>query len=353
MTSGLKRWWRTRHAKHYLNNYWHLIADIVLVSFVLELLIALIAIHLYSIPQIDTSVVKHIPKDNITDATSAPLIVKTEITKSNIYLGRAVELKINLENNSQNPINNLALSFRLNNNFAVSKIENNATSTNVKIIGDKIVLENLASGENRDISIMVTLSGSSALREINWFLRTSYQESGKDHLNDYLLTNLKLITNLKVKATAYYNSPLGDQLGSGPIPPVVGLPTNYWVFFEVDNEGNDLSGLAVSAKLAEGVTLSNNKTLSAGEFTYNEGQKRLTWLVKEAKVKNGLYQIGFEVQLTPSAKQIDTEPLLVSNISYLATDAYTGEKLSGKLPQVNTELPLDTINQSQGKVTAK
>ena len=215
----------------------------------------------------------------------------------------------------------------------------------------KLILENLAAGETQEADIWLTVKAvSGSTRKIIWSLKAKYQEAGSDYINDFSLKDLKLITDLKIKAEAYYNSPLGDQLGSGPVPPIVGFPTNYWIFFEVDNSGNDLSGVSVNAKLPEGVTLASRKTLSAGEFNYDESQKRLTWTIKSAPQNNGLYQVGFEVQLIATASQVNTNPLLVSNISYLATDAYTGEKLSGSLTPLDTQLPLDTINRGQGVV---
>ncbi len=348
----LKKWGKRRHAKHYLKSHWHLILDIILVIVIALLLTTLIVVRYYSVPKVDTTPVEHVAKDTITTTTPGSLIVKTSNSKSNIYSGETFIIKINLENSGKTNISKLELTPRLlSDGFTISKLENINTLSNVKVSGRKLILENLSSDSSENLEIAVTVDNEiNSSRIINWRLDAIYQEANETHGSEHSLSSVKLITDLKIKAVAYYNSPLGDQLGSGPIPPIFGLPTNYWIFFEVNNVGNNLNGLAVSAKLPAGVTLSNNKTLSAGEFSYNEGQKRLTWLVKEVGGIDKVYQVGFEIQLMPTIEQINTSPVLVNNISYLATDSYTNERLSGKLEAISTDLPFDIINQGQGVV---
>jgi len=351
MSNRLKIWWEERKAKHYLKSHWHLIADVILLFIIIALVINLIVIKQTAKPKVDTNPIGHVSKITAT-TTLESLAVKSEISAVNIYSGKAVNMHLSLENKGVQDLSAINLSpVFLNNSFVVNKIENTSASSSLKIKNNKIVLEKLAVGETVNADILVTLSAKTdSPRAVNWSFKTTYKEGDKTYNNLYDLNTLKLITNLKVKAAAYYNSQLGDQLGSGPIPPIADLPTNYWIFFEIDNNGNDLSNLTVSAKLPESVTLSNGKTLSAGDLIYDESQKRVTWSVKKVSVASGRYQAGFEIQLLPTTKQIGLKPLLLSNISYLATDAYTGERLSGKLPYIDTELPSDAINQGQAKV---
>lgn len=351
MSNRLKVWWQMRHAKHYVKSHWHLFADILFLIIILGLAVSLIVITQSAKPKVDTSSVPHVSKITMGTTTES-LLVSAIVDKTNINSGKPFSVHLSLENNGNYDISelNLVPTFSVA-GFVISNLENNSASSTIEIKNNKLFLDKIKAGEKveADISLIVNAKTDST-RLINWTLKASYNENNKGYTSSYKLTSLKLITDLKVKANAYYHSSQGDQLGSGPIPPMVGLPTNYWVFFEIDNRGNDLSSLTVSAKLPESVTLSSGKTLSIGELVYDESQKRITWTVGKAVVNNGRYQAGFEVQLFPVAKQVGLEPLLLSNISYVATDAYTGEKLSGKLSNINTELPLDSINQGQGKV---
>lgn len=351
MSNHLKIWWEKRKAKHYVKSHWHLIIDIVLLLIILGFIINLAVITGRTNKKVDTTSVTHVSKI-IATTTQDALLIKTEISKTNIYSGVSFDLHLRLENKSGNELTNINLTpaFAVK-GFIISNVSNHDLTSRIKTSNNQIALDRLDAGEviEGDISVIINTKKDSP-RLVSWLFKTTYTENQKGYSVNYNLDNLKVITDLKVKAAAYYNSQLGDQLGSGPIPPMLGLPTNYWVFFTVDNQGNDLSNLTISAKLPESVTLSNNKTLTAGDFTYNESQKRITWTVKKISVNNGRYQAGFEVQLLPTDKQVGLKPLLLTNISYLATDAYTEEKIGGKLPYIDTDLPLDIINQGQGKV---
>ncbi len=350
MSNHLKNWWQKRKTKHYLKNHWHLFVDIFLLLVILGLAVNIVIIKTTK-QNVDTTSVKHVPKILVSTSTDY-LVINTDISKKNIYSDREFNLNLSLENNGDYEIKDLSLTPAfLNNSFSVTKIENNTEASNLRIKGTKLILDKLNAGEKVSVNLSLIISAKKGSpRLINWVLKASYLEDNKNYSKNYNLDGLKLITDLKIDAKAYYHSPQGDQLGSGPIPPLVGLPTNYWMFFEVDNQGNDLSNLVVSAKLSNGITLTSAKTLSAGDFSYNEGQKRITWSVKKAVVNNGNYQAGFEIQLLPTSKQVGLEPLLLTDISYIAVDSYTGERLSGKLPNIDTSLPADTINQGQGKV---
>jgi len=358
MKNVLKRWWQRRQAKHYLNNHWHLFADILLLLIILGLIITLIIIRHFPKPQVDTSPINHVSQEiassskiyNENSSNGEAFSIEPEIVKKNIHSGQAFVLNINLENKGKDDLQSIVLTPKLISGGFFSKISGQGLPSGVTVKGNKIMVDNLNSGDSKVIILNVTISTKDeSLKKISWRLDAFYKDAGQDLKTKVNLPDLKIIADIEIKAVAYYNSQLGDQLGSGPIPPTVGLPTNYWIFFTVNND-DDFSNLTVSAKLPKGVTLSNNKTLSAGDFSYDESQKRLTWTVKKVAADNGRYQAGFGVQLLPVKEQIGTNPVLLDNISYLAVDAYTEEKISGKLSAIDTELPADPINQGQGKV---
>lgn len=351
MFNFFKKWWRKRQLNHYLKSRWHLFTDAVLVLMIIGFVINLIVIETRSKPKVDTTPVGHATKVE-GSVTAKSLVVKSDISKSNIYAGRSFDVNLVIENQGVSDLTdiNLTPSF-VSDYFTVSKLENNTIPSDIQVKNNAIIISKLSAGKKIVVDLSVTVSAkANSPRLVSWLFKTVYTENNQKYSTSNDLADLKLVTNLSLGAEAYYNSQLGDQLGSGPIPPMVGLPTNYWIFFEAENQGNDLSNLVVTAKLPEAVTLSNDRTLSAGDFTYNESQRRVSWTVKKVGIDGDRYQVGFEVQLLPTDKQIDLKPLLLTNISYLATDAYTGEKLSGKLPDIDTELTFDSINKGQGVV---
>lgn len=350
MFKKLKGWWFKRKAKYYLKHHWHLFVDIFLLLVIIILLINLLLLYSQKSKQvIDLSPVEHRP---FTEATTTIeyLSLEADFEKNNISLGRDFKMSLLIKNNTAKNLTNIELvpAF-VNNNFRVTALK--FTGDGVTVKNNKLIVESLEAFEQLELDITVNInSRSNSLRLIDWGLQTSYLAEEEQEKIYFNLPSLKVNTDVKVTATAYYNSQFGDQLGSGPIPPIVGIPTNYWIFFDVSDFSNDLRNLAVSAKLAPGVTLSNRKTLTAGEFSYNENQKRVSWLVKDLVVDNNSYKVGFEVQFLPSESDLGKTPVLIDNISYLAVDSYTGESLNGYLNSINTSLPFDSINQGQGEV---
>jgi len=166
---------------------------------------------------------------------------------------------------------------------------------------------------------------------------------------------VKFFSRLKIKSGAYYYSSQGDQLGVGPLPPQVGMATNYWIFWELNNRGNDLSNFTLSADLPAGVIWSGKKTMSAGTLRYNDSTGRVVWsldqITKEAS--SGDYYLGFEVSLFPEAKDLGQLMILAKNLNYQALDSFVGADISGSLNDLSTNLDADLLGRGRGQVVGQ
>ena len=69
---------------------------------------------------------------------------------------------------------------------------------------------------------------------------------------------------LNVRSAGYYYSPQGDQLGIGPLPPMVDIQTNYWIFWQIGNFNSDLENFTLTAQLPENIVWTGKKSLLAG-----------------------------------------------------------------------------------------
>jgi hypothetical protein len=350
MFNHLKNWWQIRRAKHYLKSHWHLIIDILLLLVVILLVVNIVVIKNKKYP-VDTTPVNHLVIEDVSTSTEY-LMIKTDLENNNFRSGEPFLLVLNIKNNSDQEVSDINIKPMFdNNNFVISKLKAELVNKKVVISDNDVIIDKLNPGESveQQISLVINAKNQSS-KSVKISFKSNYSVNGKNFSSKITSSTLKMVSELKVSADAYYHSRLGDQLGSGPVPPVTGLPTNYWIFFEADTKANDFSNITVNAKLPEGVTITNGKTLSAGELNYNESQRRITWSIKKTSDAIDKYQAGFELQIIPTEKQIGTNPLLLTNISYLAIDSYTGESLSGKLSNVDTSLKNDAINKDQGKV---
>lgn len=160
----------------------------------------------------------------------------------------------------------------------------------------------------------------------------------------------KAPSKLKAHASVLYHSNQGDQLGSGPIPPIVGLPTTYWLFFNVENDGNNVGDFLMSAKLPSNVVYTGNKTLSAGEVSYQAERHLLIWKISSLASDRAAYSAGMEISLTPNEQQIGKYCDLVTNIHYSASDLEADTEAQGNIKNMTSALDFDKINKGEGKV---
>ncbi len=154
---------------------------------------------------------------------------------------------------------------------------------------------------------------------------------------------------LKVNSAGYYYGPQGDQLGVGPLPPKAGVQTSYWVFWEISDLNEDLENFEITAQLPDRVVWNNKKTALAGSLQYGEITRKVIWTADEVN-KKGTYKVGFEIGLIPENEDIGKILNLLTNIKYNGIDKSCGEKVSGNLANITTDLKEDKLGGNKGTV---
>jgi hypothetical protein len=363
MANFLKNWWRKRSQRYYFKKHrWHLITDIFLFTLIIALGVGLIIIKNQVPPPVDTSSVPHIIQVPAESEEAINLI--EPIFSGNINARQVFDFEVELENPDLKDMEEIDLQFlspnakfRIVSASATEVIvinkegeEGSSLPAEIKSRGDHLSIENLRPGQKIKIQSRLTATPIKDDRVINWELAAKYKQQGQEKVVNQELKPLALISELDVAAAAYYHNDYGDQLGIGPLPPLVGLPTNYWIFFDVKNEGNIVKNFTLTAYLADGLSLGSGRTVSKGDLVYDETTRRLTWIIPELPALAKDNRAGFNVQLIPTEEQIGQIPTLLRNISYIATDSFTSQQLSGNLPNITTDLTADKLNQGQGVV---
>ena len=210
--------------------------------------------------------------------------------------------------------------------------ENSSGSANLKVVSDR---QKIKPNTEFKIDILV-----------------EYKLNGQVLKYHVLSEPVKIISTLNVKAGAYYYSAEGDQIGVGPLPPEVDMATKYWIFFEVNNNGNDLENLTVSADLSEAAVWTDRKNLLAGELSHGEIGGRVIWKLDEVnKDPNwSKYKAGFEVGIIPETRDIGQVLPLLKNIAWTAFDKFANQNISGELKSLDTNLSADPLANNKGKV---
>jgi len=350
MIKLLHHHWRRRWERFYHRNRWHLMLDLALVVIIIMLGSSVVALHFYQ-PNFSWQPWNYNkPSSPTIDLSNPPLEVTVSSPQLDFDNQKGALININLKNKGEIAISDIKIKPSLTSTIhQIERLEIMNNDSSFQSDGQQIVIEHLSPQETRDINFRLYFNLDSENRIIPLSGQIEYfvGRQAVQNFDDWL--ELRLASELTAQAFAYYNSPQGDQLGIGPIPPIVGIPTKYWIFWELKSLG-DFQNLVMSAKLPIGVELNDNRSLLAGELKYNPDSRQLIWTISEVINQSDSYRVGFEVQLIPSIEQVGQIVPLNTNIKYYAQDALTKQEVEGSLIDVDTDLSQDRINRGQGRV---
>lgn len=346
MIKIINRYIRNRWERYYLKSHWHLILDLSFLTIIIILVAGIITLYFYQpkLPGLTG------PNRVSVDLNNPPLELNFKVVTAAAKAGEGSVLKIGFKNTSSLVLQNVNINFStLDKNFSLNRLEAASTSSILKINGRGVTLSRIEANADGEIALKVYFSAKGKERTINWQAQSQYVLGGQELKESFSLPPLFLSAELVVKDAAYYTSPQGDQLGIGPLPPIVGIPTNYWIFWEAEGTG-DFKNLVLSARLPKGIELTGNRSLLAGDFTYSSSTRQLIWKAPKLEADSDSYRLSFEVQLIPEASQVGQFLPLLSNGWYYAEDVLTGEEVKGAFSALTTDLDKDRFNVGQGKV---
>lgn len=164
----------------------------------------------------------------------------------------------------------------------------------------------------------------------------------------------KIETPFTLIATAHYWTPEGDQIGRGPMPPIVGETTKYWIFLQLEPTTNDLENLTMETMLPPEVVWTGRTNVTMGTaLRFHEQGKTVTWNIPHLPAtfaNNASVTARFEIAFTPQASQIGTAPTLLQNTTVLATDTFTETMLTNTTPRITTDLYADLRARGKSNV---
>lgn len=155
---------------------------------------------------------------------------------------------------------------------------------------------------------------------------------------------------LSVKAIGRYYSAEGDQLGVGPLPPAVDIPTNVWIFFETEGSGGRSKNFSMTAQLPENVVWTDKKSVLAGKLSFGQIGKRVVWEIGQVNERDGVYRAGFEVSLIPTQADLGKVLGLITDIKFSAIEQSCQSKIGGSLDDITTDLIFDALASGKGRV---
>lgn len=183
--------------------------------------------------------------------------------------------------------------------------------------------------------VRVPLQANRAVTESHWWVLPYVMRGDKGVFGKRVDGTLQ--TAFPVSLTARYYSESGDQIGVGPLPPTVGIPTTYWLVWSVGPTDSDVRDLVLRATLGDNVRATGKSaSIIPGEFSFQG--KEIEWTIPSLPETGALpVTFAFEVSLTPTADQRGAVPLLTKGFTATATEIRSGTllRMSGGTEDAN------------------
>ncbi len=160
----------------------------------------------------------------------------------------------------------------------------------------------------------------------------------------------KVAGSVQVTAGAYFYTADGDQVGIGPLPPMVGLPTSYLVTWVLQNSGGDLSDIQFSAELGDEIEWQGEAGLTGGNLVYDPQNNKVNWRMADWPDQIVQKQASFYVSINPTKDMVGKIPTLIKLGQWSVIDNWTGQKWQGQLLPLSTNLDNDSRSQGQGEI---
>ncbi len=202
-------------------------------------------------------------------------------------------------------------------------------------------IDAIRSLRNPTIAATVAISGRSS-------------KDGNTPIVNTATINRTIQVGTDVGFASYAARTTGPFTNTGPVPPRANVETTYTLIFDFTTTVNSVAGATVKGVLPPYVRFIGSTSPNDGSITYDEAARTVTWAAGEVPAgttTNAPKRGAFQVALLPSFSQQGTSPLLMSSISYSATDRFTKRLLEGRGQDVSTQSSRDPgFTSAQGEV---
>jgi len=301
---------------------------------------------------INNNQLKQIENSQMVVNRELKLKISLSGSQSSSQPGDSLSYKVNYVNNEAEDIKNLRLTLDSGNKNYNFKIISTKFDKNFSQADKVFLAKTLKPTEKGEIDITTVLERQkhASNQEFLPSLEVLCEIGGQEIKLIAKMAPIKILSDLRLKSSGYYYSLQGDQLGVGPMPPIVGIPTRYWVIWELSNQGNDLSNFQLQGRLPANATWTDNTSLLAGNLDYNRESRLVTWTIDKINSSSASAKVGFEVQVLPEKKDVGRFLNLLDNIHYSAEDLFCGQAIAENLKNITTNLEYDSLSRGKGRV---
>ncbi len=260
--------------------------------------------------------------------------------KVSVSPGSQATAILEVRNNSSRPVYDAVVSIKLSGNALVdsriSATGGNYDSSTRTITFDKSSSARLAElkpgATERLTFYLVPQSGPVQSPQIGLDVGVSGRRISDSSAKESIDSIIKRTISVEGKVSV---SGKVNDVTAGAVPPVVNKETDYRIELLVNNSGNNLGGVIITATLPPSVDWIDNSS-GAGSWNYDITNRTIEWRV--GNVSNNPVKGTFGVSLLPTSALLGKTPVLVENIQLRADDSFTGSVLRSSGGNITAEI---------------
>jgi hypothetical protein len=186
-------------------------------------------------------------------------------------------------------------------------------------------------GSTRDITLALSVAGTFPDRDFF-----------QDVISNIDQKSIRFASTLQFASQSLYS--IGSIKNTGPFPPKVGKETTYTVSWTMRPVENPLTKATATAVIPLGAVWTGVTYPSSESLSYDPASRTVTWnigAVPKSSSSALSRTASFQVKVSPTKGQIDTELNLLGETEISAVDEVAGTPLSITRPAVTTRLSTD------------
>lgn len=148
---------------------------------------------------------------------------------------------------------------------------------------------------------------------------------------------VRFIANTTIASSTLHST--GAFQNTGPVPPQVNKETTYTVLFTIKNTTNDITQGELRAKLPANVSFTGLVSPQGEKVMIDERTGELIWRIGDVSqsTQEVAKSVSIQLKATPSLPQVGNVLTLLSNVSFKATDRFTGKMIAQDLADSTSE----------------
>ena len=161
---------------------------------------------------------------------------------------------------------------------------------------------------------------------------------------------IKVSPDLNLNAKLYYFTSGGDQIGYGPLPPVVGESTSYWISIRLWSSFGEVKNLELKTDLGKNTRLvdynaSLGSVIISDDIVWSLNSYNTSWQYQPQP------RLNLHIEITPSADQMESNVLLLENLTASAISLINNSVIDIEVKQINNDMSGDQFRPNNGKIT--